>query len=341
MTKHGSDPLEEDLQTDPDLEAEAADSEIGKRHRPVSHFATSHESHERHESASSGGAGLTTPPAAFPTTSLAASFVVSRDGFHGAQVPADRVSTGTLPDDVRAYLWDVVNLFLFTANSGFDPWTGGVSGRPAVRRVWSAAPLSGDPENVPDDVAEMIEGWFSLVEAGDIYAFVQSVHDNLELPSRARFAASCNVALERACSDHRFVFQKLVPIAARADITSIERALTACSTNGFDVPHAVLLDALGRLGAQPDPDFRGAIQEAVRAVEEAAFMLTGERHLTLEEALDDLKEKGLVDAALEAAHRGLFTYASASTRRTTADDARLIVVMCAGFISHLATRDRA
>jgi hypothetical protein len=245
---------------------------------------------------------------------------------------------GSLTDALRAALWEVVHDFLFAAHEDFDPWTSGVTGRPAVRRVWTSPPLSGDIARIPEDVTELVEGWFSLVEASDVFEFIESVHENLEVPNQHKFANACNVVLERASSDRRFVMRRLVPIASRSDIATIEDAITACKSAGLTTSEEVLLGALARLASKPEPDARGAVQEAVRSVEEAAFALTGKRRLGLGEALQDLREKGVVDPALESAHRELFAYATREAIKPTSDDARLILVMCAGFVSHLARR---
>src|SRR5436305_844215 len=81
-----------------------------------------------------------------------------------ADVHAPFVVPGELTDSLRSALWNVVHGFLFAPQEGFDPWTNGVTGRPAVLRVWTAQPISGDPALIPDDVADVLDGWFSLVE---------------------------------------------------------------------------------------------------------------------------------------------------------------------------------
>ncbi len=198
--------------------------------------------------------------------------------------------------------------------------------------------MAGDPNQVPEDIADLLEGWFAIVQPADAFAFVEAVHDNLELPNQQKFAAACNVALDRGCSDRRFVNRRLMPIASRTDIATIERALAACKPPHMADVEVHLLGALDRFAQKPEADFRGAIQEAIRAVEEAAFVLTGERPVSMDDALEDLVRRGFVDGAIKAAYGGLFTYATSTRHRTTQDDARLIVVMCAGFLAHLAAK---
>jgi hypothetical protein len=248
---------------------------------------------------------------------------------------------GELTDALRSSLWNVIHGFLFAPQEGFDPWTNGVTGRPAVLRVWTARPIGGEPALIPDDVADLLDGWFSLIEPIDVFALLESVATNLEPSKQDLFAAACNGALERGFSDQRFVHKRLVPVASRSDVATIERALCMCKALGSVTGEVEerLLDAIDRLATKPEPDGRGAIQEAIRAVECAAFILTGERHLTLDDTLVELEARGYLEGALKVAYGGLFEYA-AGHRVTTSDDARLVLVMCAGFVTHLASKMR-
>ena len=253
--------------------------------------------------------------------------------------PPSTSAASVMTEALRTDLWQVVHAFLFAPHEEFDRWTHGVTGRPSVRRVWSAPPISGIPNRIPEDVAELLGNWFALVEPEHAWAFVEAVHANLETPSRHKFAAGCNAALERQMSDHRFVLRRLAPITSKADVLTIERGFSAIKKANVMAAEEHLEDALERLARKPDADPRGSIQEAIRAVEVTAFALTGGRHLSLEETLEDLEELGHVDAPLKAAYGGLFAYVGGQSRRTTTtDDARLILVMCAGFISHRATK---
>jgi hypothetical protein len=260
------------------------------------------------------------------------------------------LGSGFLTDDLRTSLWGVIQFFLFSrtgqprvvvpdaSDNDDGQWATSPTERPAVRRVWSSPPISGDPARIPEDISQLLEGWFSLVEPGDVYAFVETVHESLEAQNQPRFATACNAALERGLSDHRFVVRRLIPVASKVDITTIEKALAVCTARGLSAGVA-LEEAILHLASKPEPDSRSAIQEAVRSVELAAFALTGERYLTLEDALTDLRARGIVDAAAETVHRGLFAFAtSASARQTTIEGARRVLVMSAGFVSYLATR---
>jgi hypothetical protein len=293
-----------------DLDAAAR----ARRHRPASEIRFP-------SSSSSSGAvrePLDTPP-------------------HGSA--AFGLAPGAITDETRIALWETIHASLFQPHEDFDVWTNGVAGRPSVRRIWSSSPLSGDPDLVPEDVSLLLEGWFSLAAESDVFLFLESVLANLEIPKQAPFLVAINAHLERGLSSQRFVGRKLVPIPSRSDIATLERALAACKAVGVAAsePEEHLLEALDRLATKPEPDRRGAIQAAIRAVESIAFALTGTRHLSLDDTLEELEHQRLIDGPLKAAYGGLFSYTTGRAR-TTSDDARLIVVMCAGFVTHLTAR---
>jgi hypothetical protein len=119
-----------------------------------------------------------------------------------------------LTAEARTNLWEVIRTALFAREDDREPSPGGVTGRRAVRRVWTAAPIGGIAERMPEDVAEVFASWFSLVDPTDVYAFVETVHDSLDEAAQPSFASATNAVLERARSGRRFVKRKLVPIAA-------------------------------------------------------------------------------------------------------------------------------
>jgi hypothetical protein len=263
--------------------------------------------------------------------------------------------TGSLNDGIRAGLWEVVDITLFAkANEREDLLRRVVSLRGAsvgertwkrdegapsalVKHVWSSPPLRADIERVPADVAELIAGWFSLVEAGDVYAVLESVHDSIDAALRLLFTTALNTVLDRGQSDHRFVMRKMLPISARTDIAAIERALATCKANHWADSDKHLLESLMRLAVKPLPDVDGAIHEALRTVEATVLAVTGDNR-PLEEALEVLEKRGLIAKTLKSAYAGLFTYVTNGARKATTEDARLIVVMCASFVNHLAAQ---
>jgi hypothetical protein len=243
------------------------------------------------------------------------------------------VRPGALTDELRANLWGIVANALAADQQA-------PSSTACLRRVWASRALGGDIGRIPDDAIEVIAGWFSLVEPADVYAFIESVFDNVDPAIRPAFATSINAALERGHADHRFVMRKLLPIVARADVSTIERGMAACKATHLVEPERHLCLALACLANKPRADVQGAIHHAVRTVELAASTITGAMQ-SLEQCLERLEELGYIGSTLKNAYAGVFTYVGNEAHRPTIDDARVVVVMSAGFVSHIARMDGA
>lgn len=248
--------------------------------------------------------------------------------------PGSKDATGMLTDELREGLWAAISSFVFVAPEA-DAWAGTAGARPTVHRVWTSPPIGGDAD-VPEDVADLIEEWFSIAKDGEVYALVETVLASLPDAHQTHFASAVNLVLERGLSDHRFVGRRLMPIASKSDVATIERALVAARAKHLSEAESHLLASLDHLAAKPEPGATAAVHEAIRAVQAAAFDLTKERPLDLADTLDILEERGFIDAALKARHAGLFAWMGQNGRRPRAEDARLILVTCAGFVTHLA-----
>lgn len=251
--------------------------------------------------------------------------------------PGNRDATGALTDELREGLWTTIASFLFTTE-GETRGAWSATGSPALLRVWISPPISGDAEHLPEDVADLIEEWFSIASNGDVYALLETVLTSLPEPTQARFIAVCNGMFEHGRSDHRFVGRRLMPIASKTDVATIERALIACRSKQLHEAETHLLGGLERLAKKPDPDAQEAVHEAIRAVQATAFVLTKERPLDLDDALAMLEERGYIDSAVKARHGGLFAWVAQNGRKPRPEDARLILVTCAAFVTQLAAR---
>lgn len=207
-----------------------------------------------------------------------------------------------------------------------------------LRRVWSAPPIGGIAERMPPDVAEVLERWVMLVEATDVYRLLDAVHDALDPARRLRFVANVNALLDHADAGYRFMLRRLVPTASRSDSAAIERALAACKSAGWSEVEANLEGSLDHLGEKPEPNVHDAIRFATAAAQGAASVVTGTTYVDLVDALHDLQRRGLVGPSLRAAYEGLDAYSSPSARRTSSEEARLVVLTCAALVAHLASR---
>lgn len=91
--------------------------------------------------------------------------------------------TRLLDEDLRVDLWNLVWTYLF----GAAPLS--------VPQVWTAEPIGGNADRMPEDVEMLLEGWFALVEPADVMRFLDAVATALP-PSLGRdFVRDCHDVL--------------------------------------------------------------------------------------------------------------------------------------------------
>ena len=255
--------------------------------------------------------------------------------------PGSKDATGALTDELREGLWAAIVSYLFAPASAADRWGGSVSAQPAIHRVWTSPPIGGPADDIPEDVSDLIEEWFSLATSGDVYALVECVLASLPDAPSAQFLTAVNLVLERGLSDHRFLGRRLLPIASRSDVATLEKALAACRAKKLAEPEANILAALDHLAHKPEPDALAVVHESIRAVQATAYALTKERPLDLDDALDILEvERPHRQPRCERATRGSSRGSRQNGREASRalEDARIILVTCAGFVANLAAK---
>jgi hypothetical protein len=118
---------------------------------------------------------------------------------------------------------------------------------------------------------------------------------------QAKLVTEINRVLERELAGYRFINDRLVPITSDAEARAIEESLTRARSTGLGGVAAHLDEALKKLSAKPEPDYRNAIKEAISAVESAAKVIARDEKADLDEALDALQTVSPMHGALVSA----------------------------------------
>jgi hypothetical protein len=157
-----------------------------------------------------------------------------------------------------------------------------------------------------------------------------------------------NYILEREFSGYRFVNKILSPITNTSEIKELEEsisqsgsftALKSCNTH--------LIAALAKLSDRLNPDYRNSIKESISAVESVAKVISGNAKDSLGGALDKVKSKLKIHAALERGFKQIYGYTSdsdgirhAMTEESTCDfeDAKYMLISCSAFINYLIAK---
>lgn len=162
------------------------------------------------------------------------------------------------------------------------------------------------------------------------------------------FTERLNSDFERLHFAYRIVDNKIVEISSKAEIESIEKALTDSPSNIRE--H--LNKALQHYAKRPEGDYRNSIKESISAVEAWCREKTGET--TLGPALSKLEKKGItLHPMLKQAFDKLYFYTNdketgirhalmdeTGTYMPNAEEAMFMLVSCSAFINYLVKKEK-
>ena len=162
------------------------------------------------------------------------------------------------------------------------------------------------------------------------------------------FTERLNSDFERLHFAYRIVDNKIVEISSKAEIESIEKALTYSPSNIRE--H--LNKALQHYAKRPEGDYRNSIKESISAVEAWCREKTGET--TLGPALSKLEKKGItLHPMLKQAFDKLYFYTNdketgirhalmdeTGTYMPNAEEAMFMLVSCSAFINYLNIKEK-
>lgn len=162
------------------------------------------------------------------------------------------------------------------------------------------------------------------------------------------FTERLNSDFERLHFAYRIVDNKIVEISSKAEIESIEKALSDSPANIRE--H--LNKALQHYAKRPEGDYRNSIKESISAVEAWCREKTGES--TLGPALSKLEKKGVtLHPMLKQAFDKLYFYTNdketgirhalmdeTGTYMPNAEEAMFMLVSCSAFINYLNVKEK-
>ncbi len=159
---------------------------------------------------------------------------------------------------------------------------------------------------------------------------------------------SFNTVLEREFSGYRFIQDKLCPISNPIEIECLNSSIDQTNSfSGLKVCNIHLVDALKKLSDRLNPDYRNSMKESICAVEALAKIISGGAKDSLGGAIDKIKGKLKIHAALEKGIKSLYAYTSDSdgirhslTDESNVDfeDAKFMLVSCSAFINYLIVK---
>ena len=147
-------------------------------------------------------------------------------------------------------------------------------------------------------------------------------------------------ALIEEKSGYRFVGNQLTPITNETELVEIEQAIEQTQS---ETVSKHLDKAVSFYSNRESPDYTNAITECIKAVEEAARLLTGDKNATLGGAIKKLKADGRVHSAFADGVSKLFGWTSDTMRHAAKDqapeigeaEARFMLINCSAMANYL------
>lgn len=181
-----------------------------------------------------------------------------------------------------------------------------------------------------------------------IYDFIEKYLSICDEEKANRMQNTFNRILEEEVSAYRIIDRKVIPITNKAELSTIEEALSS----GFDSVNIHLDKALGLFAERKKPDYENSIKESISAVEAMCCIITGldGKNATLGTTLKKLREKGVhIHSAMEKAFSSLYGYTSDEDgirhggidfTNAPSEDARYMLISCSAFINYLLEKWR-
>jgi hypothetical protein len=269
-----------------------------------------------------------------------------RNGFTTVK---SHIQIDSMNDELRISLWNVfykeILSWCYTDESESD-WL------ELTNDIWTDFfKLPADELDADDldhaDIIERLKDLFFRGSWADIYDLVEFIAGKSN-QFQERFIKECNTILERESSGYRILSGLVTPITNSDELTALKKAIDSTSA----VPTLMginthLVEALKKLSARTNRDYRNSIKESISAIEGICCILAETSDDALGKALLILKEKLGLHAALVNSFRSVYGYTSDDDGirhflmdESTCDieDAVYMLVTCSAFVNYLLAK---
>jgi len=277
----------------------------------------------------------------------------------GVVPPVHTLQLNSISNELRNSLW---NLFLDLYDSREKKYWKSVALN--IAKYFRKVPADEVPTYGEDTSREWIKKYFfhslKWYETYDFLEFMVQNHTAMTEISYGPYShishhkidttsliLKVNWVLERERSGYRFIQGTLSPITDPVELQEVDNAINASQKFGLTGAREHLRTANELLGKKPDPDYRNSIKESISAVESVARQITGRNIKDLSSALEELKVKTNMHAALCAGFNKLygFTCGKDGIRHAIMDEpnvgfaeAKYMLVSCSAFVHYLIVK---
>lgn len=203
--------------------------------------------------------------------------------------------------------------------------------------------LQRSTHRLPEDSYSELNLLISVFDQANSIQKYEIVEAACKLVRKKNFANDLNSRLEYHGSPYRFQDWNLVPISDDIERGEISSALSV----PFSGAREHLRTALSLISHKHNPDYRNSIKESISAVESATRDFSGDPKATLGLALRRLESERGLHKALQKGFSSLYGWTSDAEgirhamlekSELTFADAKLMLVLCSGFVNYLAAQ---
>lgn len=212
----------------------------------------------------------------------------------GITKPRSKLQIDGMDEDLRTALWNEFYIAVLQSHEPYDY----LDNSPAALLYTNAwllfwtRPMD-DLGKFWDDAKTAFRNHYFAAPWYEVYNLIEFVIDEYdERNDVGIFVQMCNNTFEIHGSAYRIVANRVAPITSEAELSTIQGALD--DTESLQAVHTHLASALDKLSQKPQPDFRNSIKESVSAVEALCRLITRQKKITLGDALELMKKRGVL-----------------------------------------------
>jgi hypothetical protein len=183
----------------------------------------------------------------------------------------------------------------------------------------------------------------------DVYDFFDFLLQSNALPfDKEEFIRAINFILERELSGYRVINEVLAPITNEIELKEIQNAVDNTESKKYIGANIHIEEALRKLSAKNNPDYRNSIKESISAVESICRVIAKKPKVELGAALKELKKTIPIHGALEQGFMKIYGYTSdgdgirhslMEESNLEQEDALFMLVASSAFINYLIAKE--
>lgn len=226
---------------------------------------------------------------------------------------------------LRTALWNVIWRHLVADDSPGTPPDLNASYFDEIWEFFFKRPTDEQPPAL--EAAAYLKKWVQECDWYRLYDLLEFFWTILP-PSETRvYEVDVNRALERERSAYRMVQAAIVPVSDALEVEEITGAVRRAEEHGIEAAQTHLARALKELAVRDEPDYDGAVLQAVRALREVARFITRDTDAGLVEALDEVDPHNMLPQRFRVGLVNLFEEGDALDERHLFREAEVPVGM--------------